>query len=542
MTEVAQNSRISQMKKAAEKDGWSADETFKMLELLSEPMIDSIYDFTAPSEWKKKNNKALVEDNQRKIIWDASKFLSSDPTRRFTFAFTIEGTALSLWLLHRGALLKGEPFKFIEDAYSLVEVFFAFAFASPEQMGWDPTIVPALINERGYRAFFIGISGRVYRTLETLSNHSAENPLGRAVRVRTVEDAHGQQHVLKDLWQETDRDEEHEIHNRILENVLHFAPGLRHLAQGGLFTILAHCHVEVSGRVDHTTNVILWGIDLRKAQTFEVEPEISASPESQSIDHSFIENLDIDKRGGIPERLVSKDLVSERVHYRILFEEYATTLFNETSLHHITLALTKIMKVLSIIHYAGWVHRDISVANLYFYQGRGIVGDWEYATSREDSKEHNVRAGTPLFMSCEAMAHAYLFFGIDKNTTFRDLRSPIPEELLPDSTEIELDQLFSRSPSSDDIISKADSALNPPFRYNSLHDLESVWWVILWVLLSNDDPCNRCMDVIARRNLLAQLFDGNMKSSARVHSHSSRHCQYADFIIHNTGSSSSQPY
>ncbi|KIK50580.1 hypothetical protein GYMLUDRAFT_65188 [Collybiopsis luxurians FD-317 M1] len=366
----------SQMKKAAEKDGCSAGETFKMLELLSEPMIDSIYDFTAPSE--------RYNQNQRKIISDASKFLSSDPARRFTFAFTIEGTALSLWLLHRGALLKGEPFNFFE------KFFFAIAFASPEQMGWDSTIVPALVNERGYRAFFIGISGRVYRTLETLSNHSTKNPLGRAVRVWEVEDAHGQQHVLKNLWQETDRDEEQEIHNRILESVLHFAPGLRHLVQDGLFTILAHCHVEVLGQVDHTTNVILRGIDLRKAQTFEVEPQTSASPGSQSIGHSFIENLDIDRRGGFRKTCFQRSCVrASALSHFIRGVRYDTFRRNQSTSYH---SRSDEDYESSFNHpLCQWVHRDISVANLYFYQGRGIVGDWEYATSREDSKEHNVR-------------------------------------------------------------------------------------------------------------------------------------------------------
>ena len=31
------------------------------------------------------------------------------------------------------------------------------------------------------------------------------------------------------------------------------------------------------------------------------------------------------------------------------------------------------------IHGAGWVHRDLSVGNLYLYKGRGLIGDFEYA-------------------------------------------------------------------------------------------------------------------------------------------------------------------
>ena len=38
--------------------------------------------------------------------------------------------------------------------------------------------------------------------------------------------------------------------------------------------------------------------------------------------------------------------------------------------------------VLEWIHGCGWVHRDISVGNLYFLDGRGLVGDLEYAKRR----------------------------------------------------------------------------------------------------------------------------------------------------------------
>ena len=40
---------------------------------------------------------------------------------------------------------------------------------------------------------------------------------------------------------------------------------------------------------------------------------------------------------------------------------------------------------LRVIHKAGWIHRDLSVANLYLYidpdtgEKRGIIGDFEYS-------------------------------------------------------------------------------------------------------------------------------------------------------------------
>lgn len=38
-----------------------------------------------------------------------------------------------------------------------------------------------------------------------------------------------------------------------------------------------------------------------------------------------------------------------------------------------------IYSVVALLSACGWVHRDISSGNVYYYEGRGIVGDFEYA-------------------------------------------------------------------------------------------------------------------------------------------------------------------
>ena len=37
---------------------------------------------------------------------------------------------------------------------------------------------------------------------------------------------------------------------------------------------------------------------------------------------------------------------------------------------------------------AGWVHRDVSTANILFYKGRGLIADLEYA--KKEGLELNV--------------------------------------------------------------------------------------------------------------------------------------------------------
>ena len=47
--------------------------------------------------------------------------------------------------------------------------------------------------------------------------------------------------------------------------------------------------------------------------------------------------------------------------------------------------------VLRLIHGSGWVHRDVSVGNIYLYEGRGLLGDLEFAKAMWDKGGHEVR-------------------------------------------------------------------------------------------------------------------------------------------------------
>ena len=54
-------------------------------------------------------------------------------------------------------------------------------------------------------------------------------------------------------------------------------------------------------------------------------------------------------------------------------------------------------KALLYLHEAGWVHRDISVGNLYLYldpvrgEKRGLIGDFEYAKMAGVGAQNEVR-------------------------------------------------------------------------------------------------------------------------------------------------------
>ncbi|KAJ3991450.1 hypothetical protein F5050DRAFT_1581390, partial [Lentinula boryana] len=298
----------------------------------------------------------------------------------------------------------------------------SFAFSSAENMGWDPTITFSHRDSENRRQYNIIVKERVYKTVKTLSDYSADNPLGRATRVWKVQDAQGKTRVLKDLWLEHDRLEEHKIYENILKDVENSNSATpeskadaRKAVVDRLLTPLDHCRVKVSGIADDDTNlVILRDYDMSKVRTVALmSPSKSNPPKKQSVgfsfsgdqDAEFITHVSQDSGLQVPQRVVHNSLQEteipndQRYHYRIVFEEYATTIYDERNLVNILKAIADVLFALDLIHSAGWVHRDISGGNLYYHEERktGLIGDLEYAKKVDDQSHHNVRTVCPFF-------------------------------------------------------------------------------------------------------------------------------------------------
>ncbi|KAJ3744604.1 hypothetical protein DFH05DRAFT_1524227 [Lentinula detonsa] len=481
------------------------------------PPPPPIYRITSPQEFKKKSFQS--SQDIIKLMWNMSRILALDPCRRFTLGFTIENRSFRLWMiLNRGTILRSQAFDFFEDQYSLVRVFLSFAFSSAGNMGWDPTITFSHCDSDNRRQYNIIVDEKVYRTVTTLSDYPADNPLGRAARVWKVEDAKGNTRVLKDLWLEHDRLEEHQIYENIVKDVEQSAePGFEEETMNAvvphLLTPLGHCRVKVSGIADDdTTLVMLRGYDIKKAQATDLMRPSQANPaQKQSFAYSlphdqdaeYITQTSQDSGFQVPQRVVLQETRKipndQRYHYRIVFKECATTIYDERSLSNIILALADVLIALQFIHSAGWVHRDISGGNLYYYKDRGLIGDLEYAKKVEDQSHHNVRTGTPHFMASEALSNRYLFYPIVPN----------PFTSLPQR------RLFKFVP--DDVpASNVVKPAAPSFNHNALHDIESVWWVLVYTVLINDDAASQSQNTSVRQKLMNKLFDGQLNNNSRL--------------------------
>ncbi|KIK22815.1 hypothetical protein PISMIDRAFT_651298, partial [Pisolithus microcarpus 441] len=104
---------------------------------------------------------------------------------------------------------------------------------------------------------------------------------------------------------------------------------------------------------------------------------------------------------------------------------------------------------LQLLRSVDWVHRDISTGNVLCFGGMGKLADLEYAKHMDSNATHEDRTGTLEFMASEVEAQQYLF----------QPRGGKPRR----------------------------EGRKCPFRFNPLHDMESLWWIATWTLYYHVD-------------------------------------------------------
>ncbi|KAJ3844024.1 hypothetical protein F5878DRAFT_193879 [Lentinula raphanica] len=510
--------------------GDSRPDGFNRLLVSPESKNDCVYDIANPYQFKLGNSVGKIKDDVGKLIYDMTQILSLDPCRRFTFGTTIEDCSTRLWFLSHATLLKTKPFDFMR----LVHLFLSLAFATPTKMGWDPTITFDHMSNANRRQYKIEVNGKSYTTLQILSDIAADSPLGRATRVWKVEDDdEGNFHVLKDVWLDHSRTEEHLIREEILKAVEGLEDGKRFAEQlkKYMLTPIAYGKVRVDGLPDDTTDVMLAGYLPVEDEMVPLKPPVTVPSRNtrQSTGMSLPSDRDAISSPGVkadesvepssemplPRRAFLDGPLKEggnmlrhhrRYHYRVVFKEYATTLYEEKSCDNIFHAIADVVKALWIIHKAGWVHRDISGGNVYWYQKEqvGLIGDFEYARAITGGAHHDVRTGTPFFMAAETLAQMYQFD--DEQLSDTD-----EEDSPPDFG----DTWAHKQPVWDPIAPAQVSGNTVAFYHNPLHDLESVWWIIIYLFFFNDDEGSHSDDSDARQCQMERLFNGELENLAR---------------------------
>ncbi|KAL5525403.1 hypothetical protein ACEPAF_9273 [Sanghuangporus sanghuang] len=422
------------------------------------------HDLAFTWEFKKGDGLSDRDANVSQIVFNIERTLALDPCRRFTFGITIENKTMRLWFCSRAVPLVSEGFDFTKEIKLLIQILLSFAYASKEELGWDQSITP-FINGDGDRAYNFEVGEELFETEEMLQDFAADALNSRGSRLWIVKNKRTlQRGVLKDLWIEDDRDPEHVIYENILHDIeAKYGQDARSEAEPHVLTPVAHCFVRADGQEDHTTRVIMRGYAPQFKKGFNLKAHAPSTKNnmtkgnrppaaSDSVAPARGKRKPKDR---FPLHARRKQL-HHRKHYRIVFKEVGYGLHTIRCLSDAFVVLRDSAKVLYWIHGCGWLHRDISVGNLYWYDGRGLIGDFEYAKHRDSPVSHEVRSCSPEFSANEVLKNMFI------HLTEPDITTDLP---------------FG--------IEKLTNVL--PFFHNGLHNLESLWWVAVWLLFFNRD-------------------------------------------------------
>ncbi|QRV84894.1 kinase domain protein [Ceratobasidium sp. AG-Ba] len=300
----------------------------------------------------------------------------------------------------------------------------------------------------------------LYRTVGILASVAADSLIGRGTRVWRVRKLNelgcpsGPEYALKDIWVHDDRPTEHETILKVKRAKPAYGKYFLTVLDAGF--ALADSKNSQPDNTRHTIrrghDFVLTGQILRPRASEPVKqstPGTSAPPrtsgpsvrsrrfgrskQSGRSDASGTSST-TGQSTGVSEHI---PIASEGGHWGYSKDIITVIEGGSEGLH--------------AIHLTEQVHRNVSSGNILLVKqvkdegDLGKIIDLEYIKDPEkESNPHDVKAGTYEFMATEVAETAYMH---------------APEE-----------------------------PILPPFRENQLHDLESVWWVCMWMVLRTVGP------------------------------------------------------
>ncbi|KAH9474514.1 hypothetical protein JR316_0012975 [Psilocybe cubensis] len=417
-------------------------------------------------EQKVKVNNEQRLDNMEKVLSANVQVMNDDVRRMFTY---------------------GDPER-------LIKIFMFFLFATEEQLGYDPLVERQVDGQYIFRIRHSNPNSndaddsRFYRTVKVLSGYRSNNITGRMPRVWTVERYNpttgkampGSLQVLKDVWIDHNAQTERQIQEAIFEAINKFGdqeapehPDLkiiwaqrRELIQSRdyqrLFLTIEDDYDGRQSKVIAPGSRRIWGL-FDPVRTFYQSPGTNSRH-----DTGHIRPIHTYKKTNIERHYVPKK------QYRVVFKEICLPIGSLPTLGDAMDVLQDIHIALQLMYCAGWVHRDISDGNILACKKQGSQSqsstiwqaklmDLEYARpfQRPDEAAADPKTGTPFFMPIEILKQEYFYR--------KGLEQP----------EDDVDYIASRGRRR-----AVKAAKNDIVTHNFQHDLESVWWLILYLIVS----------------------------------------------------------
>ncbi|KAI5114981.1 hypothetical protein M0805_008804, partial [Coniferiporia weirii] len=333
----------------------------------------------------------------------------------------------------------------------------------------------------------------------------ADGMIGRDTRAFKVTQSTGIEYALEYAWFEDDRKLELEIHRELLEDIKTFVrPAEEVIARKHLLAPKYHSKAIINEQEDHTCEVVI-----RNA--------ISINDAAKGVALSCVSDNEAHLGTRAPRNNTRK-LIHHRIYYRVILDEATEPVHKKMNWRSVSVSLKYCTEILSYMHRAGWVHHDLSYGNIYLYKGRGLWGDLEYAKKMGTHGKHEVRTGTLDLMAVEVANRSYMH-AINRSYMLTAPLTMNEEDAFINS--------ISKVSSKAKLHEEGKGALTdwdaryedaPTFFYNELHDLESMWWIPVWMLFFHDDQAQPMTDELRRASRhfhVRRFFPGDLNISGR---------------------------
>jgi hypothetical protein len=370
----------------------------------------------------------------------AREVLAAQDTRRFVLGFAICGSLMRIWEFDRLGGVASEQFDINKDGLQFVSTVLGFLWMNEEELGFDPTIM-TVNNER-----FIEIK-RNGATERLIIDRLMQRVRCIAGRATTCWKAHREKHpqlplVIKDSWQYPERDEEGEL--------------LREVTRKGVINVARYYHhetVRVHGTDDDIRSNVRGGLDVTRATNYRPErsmpppstPGASRKARTNSIAGKKRSSSQTGaasppgKRSCLASPKASSNAVPNRVHRRVILQDYGGPIYNASSRSALLTALEGCIEGHASLRKAGFLHRDISINNLMINENDDNLSwpsflidlDLTIREDREGASGAKGKTGTRAFMAIGALLGE---------------------------------------------------------QHSFMHDLESFFWVLFWICIHYDGP------------------------------------------------------
>ncbi|KAH9476729.1 hypothetical protein JR316_0010644 [Psilocybe cubensis] len=404
------------------------------------------------------------------------------------------------------------PFNLSTNPKLFIQILIAFLFATEEELGYDSMV--KLAPDGNYTFKLPRLPGsdefRLFRTVEGLSVYHSNIITGQMTRVyKVVEvrengEAFGDPLVLKDVWLDSSAKTEKEIQDAIFTDIEEFwdcpdeplelksfKEAHRKIVGNGSYKqyflqiVLDYSGQKTKVRVERGTEVRGF-FDAEQDLALDAPVTGTKSQESQSQnDQTFVNTHRIVSQPPALPAIPSE----QKRQYRILFKEICRPSGRLETLGEVVNVLSQTLIPLQLLFCAGWVHRDISSGNILAFkedfesQGPWLakLSDLEYAKKfplpKGSAPAADPKTGTPYFMPLEVMMSSYLFSAEFINAIIEAPLDPAKNTVKTEQKRIIAERLaqFKQKLQMSTPAKKVTGVV-----HNFQHDLESIWWILLW--------------------------------------------------------------